>query len=238
MKKSIVVMIIFCSMLSFYSCSNSSEPETKGTITITSKYQNSALQKEAGMNELQININKVTYILREIKFKSQQDSTDGLFKTTPLVLELNLTGSLQQTGGLTVPFGTYNRLEFDIHKAEVNDTLQMSEDQRIKMRPFLTGDRYSVIIEGVVTDGSAQKSFVYRSRVNMKQKLDLPSPLIVSEENNNVNTTMIISSYGWFMDGNSIMDPTDAKNEGKIDNNLRQSIKAFRDKNKDGIADN
>ena len=226
--------IIIALILSFNACSDSTSPETSGTLNLSSKYSTAALQKTSAAD---VTINKVTYILREIKFKTQKDSTEGLYKTTPLVLELNLTGSVQDVGGLKVPFGTYTRLEFDIHRAEANDTTAMSADQRAKIRPFFAGDKYSVIIEGTYNDGTSQKNFVYKSKVNMKQKIDLAQPLVVTETDNTINATMLISSYGWFKDNNSILDPTDSKNETRIDNNIRNSIKAVRDKNKDGSSD-
>lgn len=231
------VSIVIALMLSLYACADSTAPETSGTINLSSKYSTSALQKVGDASATEVIITKVTYILREIKFKTQQDSTQGLYKTTPLVLELNLTGSVQDVGGLTVPFGTYTRLEFDIHRAEANDTTAMSADQRAKSRAFFAGDKYSVIIEGTYNDGTSQKNFIYKSKVNMKQKIDLAQPLVVTESDNTINATMLISSYGWFRDNNSILDPTDSKNESRIDNNIRNSIKAIKDKNKDGSAD-
>lgn len=238
MKKLAIGIIVFLGpLLAFNACSDSTGPETNGNINLSAKYSTAALQKVGIAAATDVMINKVTYILREIKFKSQKDSTDGMFKTTPLILELNLTGSVQDIGGLTVPFGTYNRLEFDIHRAEAKDTTSMTAEQKIKIRPFFVGDRYSIIIEGTVIDGVTQKNFVYKSKINMKQKIDLAQSLVVSESDNSINTTMFISSWGWFKDGNNILDPTDTKNESKIDNNIKQSIKAVKDKNKDGVAD-
>lgn len=220
------------------SCSSSTEPVTSGSLTFSTKYTKTALAKIGNLLAVDsIKITKATYLLREIKFKSQNDSTDGLYKTTPLVLELNLDGNVQEVASQNVPFGTYTRLEFDIHKAEANDTLSMSADQRTKIRPFFAGDKYSIIIEGIIYEGTTQRSFVYKSRLNVKQKIDLVQPIAVSGTEPAVNTTMLISSNGWFKENNSILDPSDSKNETKIDNNIRSSVRAYKDKNKDGIAD-
>lgn len=237
--KNLFIAVISLTALSilFNACSSSTEPNTSGSINLSSKYSTTDLQMVGSAAATGVLINKVTYILREIKFKNQKDSTDGLFKTTPLVLELNIAGSVQEIGGLTVPFGTYNRLEFDIHRAEANDTTAMNTEQRAKIRQFFVGDKYSFIIEGVVVDGATQKNFVYKSKMNMKQKIDLIQPLVVTESDNIIYATMLVSSFGWFKDGNNILDPTNPINESKIDYNIRQSIKAIKDKNKDGIAD-
>lgn len=230
--KSAAVFILL--LFTFIACSDSASPETTGTINLSSKYSTAVLSKSSAAG---VTITKATYILREIKFKTAKDSTEGIYKTTPLVLELNTSGNVQNVGGLKVPFGTYNRLEFDIHRAEANDTTAMSSEERAKIRPFFAGDKYSVIIEGIYNDGTTQKNFVYKSKINMKQKIDLPQPLVVTENENTINATMLISSYDWFKDNNTILDPTDSKNSSKIDNNIKSSIKAVRDKNKDGAAD-
>lgn len=233
----ILVVVVF-NALFVTSCSNSTEPTTTGSLSFSTKYSVAALAKISDLLAADsIKITKATYILREIKFKTQKDSTEGLFKATPLVLELNLNGNVQDVGVLSVPFGTYTRLEFDIHRAEASDTTAMSSDQRVKIRPFFVGDKYSVIIEGKVYEGTTQRTFVYKSKINAKQKIDLVQPLVVSDADPAVNATMLISSNGWFKENNTLLDPADTKNETKINDNIRRSIKIIKDKNKDGITD-
>lgn len=233
----ILVVIVF-NVLFVVSCSNSTEPTTTGSLSFSTKYSSAALAKTSDLLAADsIKITKAIYILREIKFKTQKDSTEGLFKSTPLVLELNLNGNVQDIGVLNVPLGTYTRLEFDIHRAEAGDTTAMPADQRTKIRPFFEGNKYSVIIEGKVYEGATQRTFVYKSKINAKQKIDLVQPLVVSNADPAVNATMLISSNGWFKENNALLDPADTKNETKIDNNIRGSIKAIKDKNKDGITD-
>lgn len=238
MKFRIFLVVISFTVFLIASCSNSTEPTTTGSLSFSTKYNVAALAKISDLLAADsIKITKATYILREIKFKTQKDSTEGLFKTTPLVLELNLNGNVQDVGVLSVPFGTYTRLEFDIHRAEASDTTSMSSDQRVKIRPFFVGDKYSVIIEGKVYEGTTQRTFVYKSKINAKQKIDLVQPLVVSYADPAVNATMLISSNGWFKENNTLLDPADTKNETKINDNIRRSIKIIKDKNKDGISD-
>ncbi len=53
-----------------------------------------------------------------------------------------------------------------------------------------------------------------------------------------VNATMLISSGGWFKSSSSVLlDPTDPQNENRISDNLRASIKVFKDNNEDGSKD-
>ncbi len=238
MKKAKLSFISACIIaISLTGCSNSTDPADSGTLSLSSKYQTTILAKEGNLLGIDsVKITKTTFLLREIKFKSQNDSTDGLYKTTPLLFELNLTGSLQTIGSITVPFGTYNKLEFDIHKAEASDTTAMTVDQRVKMRAFFSGvDRYSMIIEGKTYTGGVATNFVYKSSLNVKQKITLITALEISESTNENNATMIFSSFGWFLNNSTFLDPADSHNFTKIDDNIRQSIRAIKDKNKDGL---
>ena len=113
----------------------------------------------------------------------------------------------------------------------------MSADQKVKARQFFDGvNRYSIIIEGKTYTGGVVTNFVYKSSLNVKQKIDLQTPLAVVENNPDFAVTMKISSYGWFLSGNNFLDPATA-NKAAIDNNIRASIRAYKDNNKDGTAD-
>lgn len=237
MKKKIMPFLSACIIaFSLSGCSNSTDPATSGTLSLSSKYQTSVLAKTGYFAAFDsVKITKATILLREIKFKTQSDSSDGLYKTTPLIFELNLTGSIQNLGELTVPFGTYTRLEFDIHKAEAADTTAMTSEQRVKMRPFFAGNnKYSIIIEGNTYTGGVATAFVYKSGLNVKQKITLSAPLIITESDPVFNATMVISSFGWFLNNSAFLDPADSHNVTLIDNNIRQSVRAIKDKNKDG----
>jgi len=218
-------------------CSNSTEPATSGSLSLSSKYQTTILAKDGNLSGIDsVRITKATFLLREIKYKTQNDSTDGLYKTTPLLFELNLTGSIQTIGNVTVPFGSYTKLEFDIHKAEASDTTAMTAEQRVKMRAFFAGiDRNSIIIEGRTYTGGVATNFVYKSSLNVKQKITLSAALEVFESNPEHNATIIFSSFGWFLNNSTLLDPADSRNFTKIDDNIRQSIRAIKDKNKDGF---
>jgi len=74
--------------------------------------------------------------------------------------------------------------------------------------------------------------------VNVKQKIDLDPPLLIEEGSTSVNSTMLMSSDAWFRDqAGTLVDPTDTNNEGIIDENLKASIRVFKDNNKDGSKD-
>ena len=59
-----------------------------------------------------------------------------------------------------------------------------------------------------------------------QQKLQFDPPFSVSKENTAVTTVLQVSSAGWFRFNGALLDPTDKNNEGKIDENIKVSIKA------------
>lgn len=237
MNKKIMLLFSACIIaISMVACSNSTDPATTGSLSLSSKYQTTILAKDGNLVSFDsIKITKATFLLREIKYKTQSDSSDGLYKTTPFLFEMNLNGSIQTIGQVNVPFGNYTKLEFDIHKAEASDTTVMTSEQRVKMRAFFDGvNKYSIIIEGKTYTGGVSTNFIYKSSLNVKQKITLSAALEITESSPEHNATMIFSSFGWFLSNSSFLDPADSHNFSKIDDNIRQSIRAIKDKNKDG----
>jgi hypothetical protein len=181
-----------------------------------------------------ITISRARFVLSRIKLKTSADSTN--FKTEPLIIELNLNGSVQTVGVVGVPFGTFREIEFKVHRVDSSDFVGSSQTKLAQFADFLAGDRYSIIIEGTVyRTGETGQAFVFRSRLMDEQKRDFIPELVVSEGSPAVNVTMLISSFGWFRDsGGTLLDPTDGNNESLIDHNLKSSIEFYKDNNRDG----
>lgn len=209
----------------FVSCSDDdpASAATQGTLSLRSEYTTQVLAKSSGISAVDsIKIIRARFSFRDIKFKNVfEDSLN--FRTAPFILELNLTGTAQTIAVAEVPFGSYKRIEFEVHRLENSsiagrtDTMQFSD--------FLKDERYSVIINGIMYSGGKDSAFTYRSKIDAKQKLDIVPDLVISNESASVNTTLQISSAGWFRFNSQLLDPSDRNNEGKIDENIKASIK-------------
>ena len=137
-----------------------------------------------------------------------------------------------------VPFGSYRRIEFDVHRINVNDVTPLPASEQGQFVDFLAGERYSIIVSGTTYTGGVPTAFTFRSRVNVKQKIDLAPELVVNDPAPAINAAMLVSSGGWFVaSGGGLLDPADALNEIAITDNMRESIKVFKDNNKDGSKD-
>lgn len=235
----------------FSGCDKSTEPGlTEGQLSMTAKYTTSAAallkvseETIASIAEIaavdSIRITRARYVLRDIKFKTAGGDS-ATFKTDPFVHTLNLSEAPQTITVVPMKFGTYRRVEFDVQRTEQSHVSSLPAAEQAQFADFLAGERYSIIIEGTLykdrsTSGIA---FTYRSKVNAKQKIDLSPELVISESATSVNATLLISSANWFRAQNgSLVDPTLSQSEGVIDENLKASIRVFKDNNKDGSKD-
>lgn len=229
--------------LIWMACDKSTEPMTVGRISLTQNYSSlsapaasvAVLSKSAAADSL--TITRARMVLKDIKFKSNVDSLN--YKSGPVIVELNLTAAAQSLDVKEVPFGAYRRIEFDVHRTQPSEISGMPAADQAAYADFLAGEVYSIIIEGTVyRTGQSDTTFVYRSKVDAQQKHDLLPELVVSEQVPDANVTLLISSGSWFKDtGGLLVDPTDPNNEGIIDENLKSSIRVFKDNNKDGSKD-
>ncbi len=221
--KIFIVAIIFGAL--FTSCKEDSTAPaiTGGSLSLKSEYTTVVLAKTSGQSAVDsIKIIRARFCIKDIKFKNAAEDSIN-FKTAPFVLELNLTGTAQTVGVAQVPLATYKRIEFAVHRLErssiagLTDTLQFVD--------FLKDERYSVIISGTMYINGKDSAFTYRSKIDAKQQMDIVPNLVVSEQTNSVSTTLQISSANWFKFNNQLLDPADKNNEGKIDENIKASIK-------------
>lgn len=234
-------LVLLIAGLVLIGCEKSTDPAaTKGALTFSAYYTPEAttLGKAAGTSAVDsVVLSRVRIVLRDIKYKSVEDSLN--FKSDPIVLELDLQGAMQSVVRSDVPFGTYRRVEFDVHRVEQSELTGMSAAEQSKFADFLAGERYSVIVEGTFyQSGQAGAAFTFRSKIDAKQKYDLDPVLVVDERTTDVATTMVVSSAGWFKNTlGALLDPTVTENEPIISENIKTSIKIFKDNNRDGMKD-
>ena len=183
-------------------------------------------------------LDKVEIVLKQIELEGQEVSDCDVspkpaacqdFKSDPLVLDLPLGPGAQQHVAVDVPPGTYDEVEFEIHKLTSGD----SRDVALRaLRPDLV-DR-SIRVQGTF-NGTA---FTYESDLDVEQELKLPEPLVVTDASS-TNLTVRIAIAQWFRTGAGVLvDPVTANkggaNEGLVKENIKNSVKAFEDRDGDG----
>jgi len=196
-----------------------------------------------GSNTLEMSTVRV--VLREIELERLSDEScdthvegndDGCesFETGPVLVDFPTDGSAATMVTITgVPAGVYDEVEFNIHKPSSG----LAEDA-----PFLQAHpdyaEISVRVEGTYNGGA----FTYESDLMDNQEIRLDPALDIADGAPTTNVTLQLGIGDWFRaaDG-SLMDPDSAnkggENESVVANNIKASIDAFEDRDRNGSVD-
>jgi hypothetical protein len=196
------------------------------------------LELDDGVNTLVIE--SAEMVLKEIEF--EHVSTSGCdsgvsdddceeFETGPYLVDLPLDGSVTREIGATVPPGTFDEIEFEIHSPD--DDTPEDLDFRSRNPAFA---QISIRVTGTYNDAA----FEYTTEMDSEQEIDLASPLVVTPESGPVNVTLTVDISTWFVaPGGTLVDPStankDQPNQELVENNIEASIEGFRDDDGDGV---
>jgi hypothetical protein len=188
-------------------------------------------------------INQVQLVLREIELKrveataacggSEHDGCEKL-ELGPLLLDLPLggAGGAARTFSVAVAAGSYDEIEFEIHKPSNDDA---TDAAFVQAHPDFAG--VSVRVDGTFNG----QTFSYTSDLNAEEEIEL-SPPLVTTESAATDLTLFVDLDRWFRDGaGTLVDPATANvgltNEVLVENNIRGTLRAFEDENHDGTDD-
>jgi len=196
----------------------------------------------AGGDELVLDT--VQLVMRELEFKRERDdacdATDGAGRDAceevsagPLLLDLPLGVGTEHMITVAVDTGTFDELEFELHKPEDNGNAR--DRDFLAAHPAFRGVSIRVV-------GSFNgQPFTYVSDLNAEQEVEFSPPLVVSESGN-LDVTLMVDLATWFRasDG-SLLAPTLALAgqafENTVRDNIRRSFRAFEDRDHDGNDD-
>jgi len=194
-----------------------------------------------GQNE--IIIDRVEIVLREIELKrvesadcdssSSSDDSCEEFEGGPLLLDVPLNGAVETVIAIDVPPAVYDEIEFEIHKVSNDDP----EDADFRAQhPDMVGK--SIRVTGTYNG----EAFTYETDLDVEQEHDLIPPLEVTASGTPTNVTVLLDVSVWFADGSgNLVDPRSANeggvNEGLVKENIKQSVEAFEDHDRDGHDD-
>lgn len=195
-----------------------------------------SLDLNDGSNTLSIQSAEI--VLREIEFERLESTVDcdqavepddcQEFEVGPVLVALPLDGSVNKEITAEVEPGTYDEIEFELHKVEDSDI------------DFLTAHPNFADISIRVSGTFNGQDFLYTSRLNEEQEFQLADPLVVGADSGPTNVTLSIDVSTWFVTaGGALVDPRTAvdgePNESLVTDNIRASIDSFRDDDEDGV---
>jgi hypothetical protein len=182
-------------------------------------------------------------VLRKVELKrSDVASCDAIagngdceeFETGATLVSLPLGSALiTQEVSVAVPAGTFNALEFEIHKPSSSDDAAF-----IAANPDFAN--VSIRVTGTYSQSGTRSAFTFTSDVNQSEESSLVPPVTV-QEGQTLNVTLRVDITGWFLNGakTALVDPASANkgqpNESVVANNIQNSFKAFEDDNHDGL---
>lgn len=184
-------------------------------------------------------ITSAELVLREIELKRADvtdcdllgENDDGCeeFEAGPVLVSIPVDGSVSQEFTLAIPAGSYDEIEFDIHKVTSGDP---ADAQFLVEHPEYRD--LSIRVVGTF-DG---QDFIFETDLNVEQELDFSPPLVIGESAS-TNITIAVGLDSWFLDANGqpVNPETGNKNmenENLIKDNIKNSIEAFEDSDRDG----
>ncbi len=184
-------------------------------------------------------ITKAEIVLREIELERVEttDCDDSVatddceeFEMGPILLDLPLNNGTETLVAIDAPDGSYDEIEFEIHKVSSSDP---ADAEFRSQNPDMVDK--SIRVQGTFNGAP----FTYETDLNVKQELNLSPPLVIDNATGTTNVTVRIDLDAWFRDGSgNLVNPDSGNkggtNEGLIKENIKQSMEAFEDQDRDG----
>ncbi len=185
-------------------------------------------------------IRSVEVLLREIELKRLNtpdcDSTlnsDACekFEVGATLVNVPLGAGTAVAFTVAIDSGTYTEIEFDIHKLG-GDSVDAAFAAANPTWPANTSIR--------VTGSYNGTAFTFTTSLDAEEEIALVPPLVIDASGSTTNVTMRLDVTTWFRNGTAgpFVNPATANqggaNQSLVENNIKNSIKAFRDHDRDG----
>jgi hypothetical protein len=157
------------------------------------------------------------------------------FDDDPVVIDLPLGVGSTRRSAKPAPATEYNLFQAVIHRPDTNTDVLLLRDN-----PDLVGG--SIRVDGTLSRGGRRRDFSFISGFNEQEEITLEPALTVTARDS-LHVTLRVDVASWFRsaDRKAIIDPATAglagPNEGLVRDNIRTSMRVFRDTNGDGLED-
>lgn len=202
---------------------------TSGNLKLSIKAMSGALAKETDAQAQQVTITSAQVVISEIEIESTSEDSLDFVSEIPLIVNLNLAGTMTQISTISVPYGTYDEIEVEICKLDTSDGQGYTTNPNLQNR--------TIFVSGYV-EGDSNAVFTFTSAIKLEQEQEFNPPLVIDASSPNTNVVLTIDATTWFSDGaGGYLDPRLPQNQKAIERNIKASIKAFEDDDDDGKDD-
>jgi hypothetical protein len=157
------------------------------------------------------------------------------FSDDPTVFDLPLGSRTTTRSTEPAPATEYNLFQAVIHRTDA-----AADTTLLRNHPDLSGA--SIVVEGTLSRAGRRRDFTFTSGFNEQEEITL-EPALTVVAGDSLHITLRVDVASWFRsaDGRSFVDPATAglagPRESLVRDNIRNSLKVFRDANADGLED-
>jgi hypothetical protein len=183
-------------------------------------------------------LTSVQVVLREIELKRAETADCDVepepagceeVEVGPVLVDLPLTPGADSTFAIQAPTGSYSRIDFEVHKVSGGDP---TDAAFLQAHPEF--DELSIRVQGTYNG----QAFTFETDLDVEQELSLAPPMVI-DEMAATNVTVRVDVSTWYRSaGGALIDPatanTGGQNESEVKENIKDSFKAFEDKDRDG----
>jgi len=223
---------------------------TAGTVASSAK-SSTGQRTIADAEGNTLRFDHVELILREIEFEkaegaegcsSADDGTDEdgceEVESGPVLVSLPLGANTPSVVvDTTLPVGTWEEAEFEVHKLDPDDPEDSAFLQESDVSPYV-----SIRASGAYTPaGDSAQAFTFVSDLNAEREIEFTPPIEVTTDAPK-NITFAVTINQWFRQGDStLVSPAQAEDDGPfedlVEQNIERSIEGFEDDDRDGEND-
>lgn len=174
-----------------------------------------------------LRISRVRILVSDIKMHtSKEDSIHNghSVKVGPFLVTIDTAG-LSLNASSPIPAGIYDHIKFEIHRFSSSEVANYLNDPVYS--DFVTGDRYTIIIDGTVYDAGVAYPFEYKSKATINFWLKFANDIEIKQNVTN-GIILFMNPSLVFRTGISVLDPRDPNNSNDIDQGLKWAFRALK----------
>ena len=217
-----IIATVLVGMIAGCGGSNLSLSVRAGAATATANAATTSAALTAGTG---ITLSRVRIVIRKVEMEQAATAEMDEVASGPYLLDLSgatLDGAVGKVLDASFTPGTYNEIEFEVHKPQTGETAANGD-----IKDMIDAGA-SIVVDGTI-DGAA---FTFTTAVTAEQKFEGNLTLASGS-----NLTLNVDAGSWFTANGARLDPRDEANRSQIENNIQSSFKAFKDDDHDGHAD-
>jgi hypothetical protein len=176
-----------------------------------------------------VTLTSARVVIEKVELENDADASFDFKFDQPFVQDLLLITSLQQIQAFQVPFGTYDKVKVSIDDLDAQDGDVFTQNPELQ--------NLSIRVEGFAGEDTAD-TFVFTSDIALDINVEFSPPIVIDEMTVNRNLMIDIDYGSWFVDRSGrLIDPTQPGSQERIERNIQNSLKVFRDDDRDGKED-